>query len=96
MITKLAVAGYRSLRDLRLPLGPLNVITGANGSGKSSLYRSLSLLADIAQGRVLQSLATEGGINSTLWAGPESFSRAMKHISAFRFPIGRPSTAILR
>lgn len=78
MITKLAIAGYRSLRDLRLPLGPLNVVTGANGSGKSSLYRALSLLADIAQGRVLQSLALEGGLASTLWAGPESFSRAMK------------------
>lgn len=78
MITKLAIAGYRSLRDLRLPLGQLNVITGANGSGKSSLYRALGLLADTSQGRVLQSLAAEGGFSSTLWAGPESFSRAMK------------------
>jgi len=78
MITKLAIAGYRSLRDLRLTLSPLNVVTGANGSGKSSLYRALGLLADIAQGRVLQSLASEGGFSSTLWAGPESFSRGMK------------------
>lgn len=78
MITRLAVSGYRSLRELALPLGPLNVITGANGSGKSSLYRSLRLLADIAQGRVIQSLAAEGGLPSTLWAGPESFSRQMK------------------
>jgi predicted ATPase len=36
------------------------------------------LLADIAQGRIIQSLAGEGGLQSTLWAGPESFSRAMK------------------
>lgn len=78
MISKIAISGYRSLRDVRLALGPLNVVTGANGSGKSSLYRSLRLLADIAQGRIIQSLATEGGLQSTLWAGPESFSRAMK------------------
>ncbi len=78
MITRLAISGYRSLRDIRLELGPLNVVTGANGSGKSSLYRSLKLLADIAQGRVIQSLAAEGGLQSTLWAGPESFSRGMK------------------
>jgi predicted ATPase len=78
MITKLAIAGYRSLRDIRLSLGALNVVTGANGSGKSSLYRAVRLLADIAQGRIIQSLATEGGLQSTLWAGPESFSRAMK------------------
>jgi predicted ATPase len=78
MLTKLAIAGYRSLRDLRLTLGPLNIVTGPNGSGKSSLYRALSLLAEVAQGRVVQSLAAEGGLESTLWAGPEKFSRAMK------------------
>jgi predicted ATPase len=78
MILTLAVSGYRSLRDLILPLDRLNVITGANGSGKSSFYRSLRLLGEAAQGRIVQSLAVEGGLESTLWAGPESFSRAMK------------------
>jgi predicted ATPase len=78
MMTRLAIAGYRSLRDIRVSLGALNVVTGANGSGKSSLYRALKLLADIAQGRIIQSLAAEGGLQSTLWAGPEAFSRAMK------------------
>src|SRR6185503_12273347 len=78
MITKIAVSGSRSLRDVRVALGRLNVITGANGTGKSSLYRALSLLADVAQGRIIQSLAAEGGLHSTLWAGPESFSRAMR------------------
>ena len=77
MITRLAVAGYRSLRDLVLELAQLNVITGANGSGKSSLYRSLRLLAEIAQGRLIGSLAEDGGLSSTLWAGPERFSREM-------------------
>jgi predicted ATPase len=78
MITRLAISGYRSLREVRLALGPLNVVTGANGSGKSSLYRALRLLADIAQGRIIQSLAAEGGLPSTLWAGPEELSRGMK------------------
>lgn len=78
MISHLAVAGYRSLRDIVIELGPLTVVTGANGAGKSSLYRSLRLLADTAQGRVVQSLAAEGGLSSTLWAGPESFSREVK------------------
>ena len=78
MMTRLAISGYRSLRDVRVTLGALNVVTGANGSGKSSLYRALKLLADIAQGRIIQSLATEGGLHSTLWAGPEAFSREMK------------------
>ena len=78
MMTRLAIAGYRSLRDIKVALTALNVVTGANGSGKSSLYRALRLLADIAQGRIIQSLAAEGGLQSTLWAGPEKFSDAMK------------------
>jgi len=78
MISRLCIAGYRSLRDVRLELGQLTVVTGANGTGKSSLYRALRLLADVAQGRVVQSLALEGGLSSVLWAGPETISRAMK------------------
>ncbi len=78
MITTLAISGYRSLRDVVVALEPLTVITGANGSGKSSLYRSLRLLADIAHGNVIRAVAHEGGLDSTLWAGPEKFSRAMK------------------
>jgi len=74
----LAVANYRSIRSLVMPLGQLNLITGANGSGKSNLYRALRLLAEAAQGGIVSSLAREGGFGSTLWAGPESISRGMK------------------
>ncbi len=78
MIAAVAIANYRSLRDLAFPLGRLNVVTGANGSGKSSLYRAIRLLADTALGRAVPSLAAEGGLASTLWAGPEQVSRAMQ------------------
>jgi len=77
MISTLAVYNYRSLRELVVPLQRLNLITGPNGSGKSNVYRALRLLAQTAQGRVIPSLAREGGLQSTLWAGPESFSRAV-------------------
>jgi predicted ATPase len=78
IIERLCISGYRSLRDVRLQLDALTVVTGANGSGKSSLYRALRLLADIAQGRIIQSLAVEGGLPSVLWAGPETFSRGVR------------------
>src|SRR6516164_11016601 len=80
----------------RIALGALNVITGANGSGKSSLYRAVRLLADIAQGRIIQSLAAEGGLHSTLWAGPESFSRAMKKGEQPVRGIGEPQARLRR
>jgi predicted ATPase len=77
MLCTLAVSSYRSLRDLVIPLHRLNLVTGPNGSGKSNLYRALRLLAETAQGRVIPSLAREGGLQSTLWAGPETISRSV-------------------
>ena len=72
MLETIAIRGYRSLRDIALPLSPLTVVTGANGTGKSSLYRALRLLADCGRGEVIGSLAREGGLQSALWAGPEN------------------------
>lgn len=78
MIRTLAISNYRSLRQLLLPLGQLTLVTGANGSGKSSVYRALRLLAETAHGGVVRSLAREGGLPSVLWAGPERISAAMR------------------
>lgn len=77
VIDRLAIAGYRSIRSMILTLGTLNVVTGANGSGKSNLYRALKLLADAADGRLVSSLAREGGFDSVRWAGPEIISNEM-------------------
>jgi predicted ATPase len=78
MLTAVAISNYRSLRNIVIPLEKLNVVTGANGSGKSSFYRALRLLGDTAQGRVVPSLAREGGLQSTLWAGPESIAKSVR------------------
>ncbi|MFS0703969.1 AAA family ATPase [Cellulomonas sp. 179-A 9B4 NHS] len=69
MIRTVAVEGYRSLHDLVLELGALTVVTGGNGSGKSSLYRSLRLLHACSTGALAGTLAQEGGLASALWAG---------------------------
>jgi len=78
MLDVLAVQNYRTLRDFVIPLERVNLITGPNGSGKSNVYRALRLLAETAQGGVIGSLAREGGLASTMWAGPEEISRAMR------------------
>lgn len=72
MLQTLAVSGYRSLRDVVMPLSPVTVVTGPNGSGKSNLYRALRLLAATGRGAVIPTLAAEGGLPSALWAGAEN------------------------
>src|SRR2546423_14936566 len=71
MIKQIHVAGYRSVRDLRLDLRQINVLTGPNGCGKSNLYNSLILIARAAQGQLARAIAEEGGTPSVFWAGGE-------------------------
>ena len=65
---------FRSQLTLPLghqPPGGLTLVCGANGSGKSNLYRSLGLIAAAARGDLVGALATEGGLPAVFWAGPE-------------------------
>jgi predicted ATPase len=96
MIRTIAVEGYRSLRDILLPLDQLSVITGANGSGKSSVYRSLRLLADAALNSVVASLAREGGLPSTFWAGPETIGRGVRQGTYAVEPVANRKAASLK
>ncbi len=68
-VREIHAAGYRSLRALRMPVAGLSVFVGANGVGKTNLYRTLQLLQASAAGSLSQELAAEGGMESALWAG---------------------------
>lgn len=62
MITHLSVKNYRSLKDMELPLGPLNVLIGANGSGKSNILDVLRLVRDVAaNGQAVSDAVSERG-----------------------------------
>jgi predicted ATPase len=78
MLHTVAIRGYRSMREVVVPLTRLTLVTGANGTGKSSVYRALRLLADCGRGEVIGSLAREGGLESVLWAGPEQTGGARR------------------
>ena len=56
MITRLAISGYRSLREIKVTLGALNIVTGANGSGKSSLIRLAAGLLSVPVGLALAAI----------------------------------------
>jgi predicted ATPase len=62
--------GYRSLQSIAYPMSGLDVFVGANGVGKTNLYRALELLQAAAANTLALELAREGGLVSTLWAGP--------------------------
>jgi predicted ATPase len=70
VVREMEAEGYRSLRRIRFPADRLTVFQGANGVGKTNLYRALQLLQSAAAGTLARELASEGGMPSVRWAGP--------------------------
>lgn len=68
-LLKIEVDNFRSLRQVRVPLGPLNVLVGPNGAGKSNLLDVFRFLADIIQTDIEPALAARGGFESTTFRG---------------------------
>ena len=68
-VSEFEVRGFRSLRAIAYPMSDLDVLVGANGVGKTNLYRALELLQAAAGNTLARDLADDGGLQSALWAG---------------------------
>ena len=68
-ISDFQAKGFRSLKSVSYPMSNLDVFVGANGVGKTNLYRALELMRAAADNTVARDLAWEGGLTSALWAG---------------------------
>lgn len=55
-ITRIEVAGLRTLDDVTLELGGLTVLIGENGTGKSSLVEAMEILRRSVSGNVIQQI----------------------------------------
>lgn len=62
-LRELRVSTFRALRDLTLPLGPLTVLVGPNGVGKSTVLDALAFIGEASHNGVENPLAREGGID---------------------------------
>ena len=52
MLERLSIRTFKSLEDVTVELGVVNVFIGANGSGKTNLLEALGVLAAAADGKV--------------------------------------------
>ena len=66
----ISVEGFRSVARLdRLPLGPINVLIGANGAGKSNFIEVFAFLRAVRLGRLDEYVGRSGGANRNLHFG---------------------------
>ncbi|WTC78445.1 AAA family ATPase [Streptomyces sp. NBC_01637] len=69
-LLELHVENFRSLRDVTVPLGPLTVLVGPNGVGKSNLLAVFDLLSDIIRTDLQPALDARGGFDEVaFWGG---------------------------
>jgi predicted ATPase len=66
MIEKFTAKSFKSLTDVSIELGRINVFVGANGSGKSNLLEALGVLAAASTGRVDDGRLKEHGVRPGL------------------------------
>jgi len=71
-LTRMEFSGYKSIEKMSLELGPLNVLIGANGAGKSNLVSFFKLLNALIAEELQQFIAIEGGADSQLFYGAKT------------------------
>ena len=72
MLDRIEVSGFKSIRELKLDLHSLNVLIGANGSGKSNFIALFELLNHVVGGSFQLFVAKGGGAESFLYYGQKS------------------------
>jgi len=72
MLETLTVRTFKSLEDVAVDLGLVNVFIGSNGSGKSNLLEALGVLSAAADGKVDDVALLSRGVRSGLPAGYKS------------------------
>lgn len=69
-ITRIHVEGFRSLRDVTFEPGPVTVLIGANGSGKSNLLGFLGFVPVLWRRSLGRYVAKAGGASQVIYRGP--------------------------
>lgn len=69
MVDEITIKGYKSLNDLHLKLGGLNLLIGSNGSGKSNFLSMFELLNNAFEQRLANYVGMLGGVDKLLHQG---------------------------
>ncbi len=83
MIERLSVKTFKSLEDVTVELGHVNVFIGANGSGKSNLLEALGVLSAAANGKVDEQALLARGVRSGV---PKLYKSAFPAQTGTRIP----------
>ncbi|MGL5276633.1 AAA family ATPase [Myroides sp.] len=69
MLDKVEIKGYKSIKELSMDIAPINILIGANGSGKSNFLSFFNFLKEIYKQNLQQYVALNGGTERFLHKG---------------------------
>ncbi len=71
MLRRVALKGFKSIKEMEIELRPLNVLIGANGAGKSNLVSFFKMINEMMGRRLQEYIGTSGRAHSILHFGPK-------------------------
>ena len=78
----ITIKGFKSIRSIeKLELGPINVLIGENGVGKSNFLGAFQFLNAIRDGELQNHVARAGGADNVFHFGSKETQRLTLHIS---------------
>ena len=88
LVERIAVRGFKSVRDTEIEIAPINLLIGGSGSGKSNFIGAFEFLRALRSGRLQNTVRKHGGADKFLHFGskitPEmSFEMRFRHGEIF-------------
>ena len=75
------IAGYKSIKDIKLKLTPINILIGANGAGKSNFISFFEFLNQLYDQKLEEYIPLRGGQDKLLFHGRKVSDEIKSHIS---------------
>ncbi|MCE2472362.1 MAG: AAA family ATPase [Anaerolineae bacterium] len=98
-IDKLTIKGFKSLQDVELELGQLNVLIGPNGAGKSNLVSFFHMLREMLDKRLQLWVAKRDGADRVLTFGakrtPQMSSEIQFDDTSYQFVLEHADADVL-
>ncbi len=93
------IKGYKSIKDAKVELRPINILIGANGSGKSNFLSFFEFLNRLYDRKLQEYIALRGGVDKMLHKGSKVSSEIKAHLSfdrnAYSFALRRGDDALI-
>ncbi len=74
-LEQVVLEGYKSIREARLDLNPINVLIGANGSGKSNFVSLFQFMNEVVNEGMQKFVLQSGGADQILHYGRKRTER---------------------